>query len=169
MKPTTVVSVVIVAIALLFAFSWGYANKGTATPAAPRATGAAGTLTAATTSYDFGTISMKDGDVMKEFTITNTGDTETTMRTLVTSCMCTTAFVVAPDGNEKGPFGMPGHGGSVPPANETIEAGGSRTIRVVFDPNAHGPAGIGRIDRVVTMTDASGGTLELRIAATVTP
>ena len=82
--------------------------------------------------------------------------------------MCTTAFIVGPDGNVKGPFGMPGMG-YVPPANEIIKAGESRIIRIVYDPNAHGPAGVGQIDRFVTLTDSDGGTLQFEIKALVTP
>ena len=112
---------------------------------------------------------MKNGNVMKEFTVTNPTDQDVTVKTVLTSCMCTNAFVVSGDGSVKGPFGMPGHGGAVAPANETIKAGESRTIRVVYDPNAHGPAGVGRIDRFVTLTDDSGVTLEYEIKANVTP
>lgn len=118
--------------------------------------------------YDFGTISMKDGDVTKDFTITNPTSKDVFIPSLVTSCMCTKALIVESDGTTKGPFGMPGMG-YVPPANETIKAGESRTIRVVYDPNAHGPAGVGVIDRFITLTDELGGTLQLEIKAVVTP
>ena len=62
-------------------------------------------------------------------------DKDITFPSLITSCMCTKAFFVNPSGKTKGPFGMQGHG-YVPPLNETIKAGESRTIKVVFDPNA---------------------------------
>lgn len=170
MKPNLLFTLLGVVLVLILLFAWGYANRADAPTVSGSAGGAvAGALASSETFYDFGTISMKDGNVTKEFTITNGSDTETTLRTLITSCMCTTAFIVGDDGTAKGPYGMPGHGASVPPANETIAAGEDRIIRVVFDPNAHGPAGVGRIDRVITMTDSSGGTLELRIVANVTP
>jgi len=111
---------------------------------------------------------MKDGNVAKEFIVTNPTDTDIAIVTVLTSCMCTTAFVVNPDGSAKGPFSMAGMG-YVPPVNELIKAGGSRVIRVVYDPNAHGPAGVGRIDRFVMLTDDAGGTLQLEIRANVTP
>ena len=76
--------------------------------------------------------------------------------------------MVKGDGSTKGPFGMAGMG-YVPPANETIKPGESRIVRVVYDPNAHGPAGVGQIDRFVTLTDSSGGTLQFEIKALVTP
>ncbi|MDO8585169.1 MAG: DUF1573 domain-containing protein [bacterium] len=131
-------------------------------------TGAESALAAVELLYDFGTISMKDGNVTKDFTVTNPGDSDILVSSLVTSCMCTKASIVRADGSIKGPFGMPGMG-FVPPANETIKAGDSRVIRVVYDPNAHGPAGVGPIDRLVTLTDKSGGALQLEIKAMVTP
>jgi hypothetical protein len=131
-------------------------------------TGAKSVLTTSEKLYDFGTISMKNGNVTKEFTVMNPTDRDIVVPSLVTSCMCTKAFIVEPDGSVKGPFGMPGMG-FVPKANETIKAGESRTIRVVYDPNAHGPAGVGPIDRFAILTDASGSELQLEIKALVTP
>ena len=170
MEPKSIISVVLLVFVGLFI--WGYAGKG-GTTASVQGTSESNSvsksaLTAAETLYDFGTISMKNGNVTKEFTVTNPTSQDITISTVLTSCMCTTAFIVKPDGSVKGPFGMPGMG-YVPPANETIKAGESRIIRVVYDPNAHGPAGVGRIDRFVTLTDSSNGTLELEIKALVTP
>lgn len=151
-------------------FFWGSAGN-TATTASVQgatATGTASALTASGIFYDFGKISMKNGDVTKEFTVTNSTDKDINVPTLVTSCMCTTAFIVEPDGGVKGPFKMPSMG-YVPPANELIKAGESRIIRVVYNPNAHGPAGVGQIDRFVTLTDATGSTIRFEIKALVTP
>ncbi len=119
--------------------------------------------------YDFGTISMKNGNVSKVFKITNAGSGEVEISKLTTSCMCTTAYLIRPDGTRKGPFGMPGHGSSVPRLNETIRAGESRDIEVVYDPNAHGPAGVGMVDRFVFLEDSNGEVLQLEIKANVTP
>lgn len=128
-----------------------------------------GILSASETSYDFGTISMKDGKVTKEFTVTNASESDVLVRSVITSCMCTVAYVVRPDGSAKGPFGMPGHGGIVPPANETIKSGETRTIRVVFDPNAHGPAGVGPFVRQIALSDATGKSIQLEIKGNVRP
>lgn len=164
---------IVAAVLLLFIgiFIWGYAGKSATTASVQGASrnGAASALTASETFYDFGTISMKKGNVTKEFTITNSSADDVLVPSLVTSCMCTTAYIVRADGSTAGPFGMPGHSGMVPPANELIKAGESRTIRIVYDPNAHGPAGVGQIDRFVTLTDAKGGTLEIEVKALVTP
>mgnify|MGYP001558105415 CR=1 FL=1 len=163
-------TLVVVLIVLLFA--WGRAGTQSTPASVQGAPGAYGTarssLVASETLYDFGTISMKDGLVNKEFTVTNPTDRDSMVATVLTSCMCTLAYIVKEDGSLKGPFSMPGMG-YVPPANEVIKAGESRVIRVVYDPNAHGPAGVGRIDRFVTLTDMSGGTLQLEIKALVTP
>ena len=125
-------------------------------------------LAAAESSYDFGEISMKNGNVEKTFEIMNPTDADITLASLTTSCMCTTAFIVK-DGTRRGPFGMPGHGGPVPRANEVVPAGGKLTIAVVYDPNAHGPAGVGSIDRFIYLVDDTGGELELEVKANVTP
>jgi len=125
-------------------------------------------LVASETFYDFGTISMKNGNVSKIFKVTNGTDKDILFPNLTTSCMCTNAYFVLPDGSKKGPFGMSGMG-FVPKLNETIKAGQSADIEVVFDPNAHGPAGVGIIDRLVDLADDSGRALQFEIKANVTP
>jgi hypothetical protein len=39
----------------------------------------------------------------------------------------------------------------------------------VFDPTAHGPSGLGRIERTVTLESARAAALELRMVVMVTP
>lgn len=175
MESKTISIIAVVLLIFIGLFVWGYAGKGGTTASVQNAPGvrqladtSKSALTASETFYDFGTISMKNGNVTKEFRIDNPTDRDITVSTVLTSCMCTTAFIVLPDGSIKGPFRMPGMG-YVPPANEVIKAGESRVIRVVYDPNAHGPAGVGRIDRFVTLTDSSGGVVQLEIKALVTP
>lgn len=124
-------------------------------------------LTASETLYDFGTISMKDGLVNHTFKVTNLSDKEVEIKRIYTSCMCTNAYLETING-EEGPFGMEGMG-YIPPANEIIGVKESRDIKVVYDPNAHGPAGVGRIDRIVYLTDEFGGVLQFEIKAIVTP
>ncbi len=168
MKTKTIIILIVIAIVGLFV--WGYFSKG-GTAASVQGVSlntSQNFLTAPKVFYNFGVISMKDGDVSKEFKVTNPSDKDITISKVLTSCMCTSAFIVKPSGKLKGPFGMGGMG-YVPPANEIIKAGESRIIRVVFNPNAHGPAGIGRIDRFVTLTGSSGNTFQLEIKAIVTP
>lgn len=118
--------------------------------------------------YDFGKISMKDGDVTKVFTITNNSGIDILFPNLTTSCMCTKAYFVDTDNKKEGPFGMPGMG-VVPKLNKTIKAGQSANIEVVYDPNAHGPAGVGMIDRFVYLEDSNGNKNTFEIKAVVTP
>ena len=170
MKPKTIITVLIAALVFAGMFAWGYAGKGGTVSSVQNAGGSnTGSLLIAPESlYDFGTISMKNGDVSYDFIITNPTGKDIMVPTLVTSCMCTSALIVGTDGSIKGPFRMPGMG-YVPPANEVIKAGESRIIRVVYNPNAHGPAGVGRINRFAILTDESDNTLQLEIKAVVTP
>ncbi len=160
----TIIIVALVVIAFGALVWWAKSQQQTQTTNV----GGPGALVASEKVYNFGTISMKNGDVSKKFIVTNQGNQNIFISSIVTSCMCTTAFIDQANGKAKGPFGMRGMG-YVPPANETISPGQSRTIRVVFDPNAHGPAGVGRIIRFITLTEASGKQLRLEIKALVTP
>lgn len=67
-----------------------------------------------------------------------------------------------------GPFGMPGHG-SIPEINRLVAPGHGVTVEAEFDPNAHGPAGIGRINRVISVLVGSRAMVELKFTAYVTP
>lgn len=146
---------------------WGKPTQ-TSVPTPGAGTGIGSALMVAEKLYDFGTISMADGEVNKVFKVTNSTAQDINVESIVTSCMCTTVYLETASG-EKGPFGMPGHGGPVAKANEIIKAGESRDVKVVYDPNAHGPAGVGPVDRFVYLAEASGGILELEIKAVVTP
>lgn len=169
MKPKTLLLSALFVLVIIGLLAWGNAAKGrTASVQGISSRAQNSVLAAPLVFYDFGTISMKDGNVTKEFTVTNPTAEAVTVETVFTSCMCTTAFLVGPDGVVKGPFRMPGMG-YVPPANETIQPGESRIVRVVYNPNAHGPAGVGRIDRFIELTDSAGGSLQLEIKANVTP
>ena len=143
------------------------AGKGGANPGQSKPGDKPGQLQVSETLHDFGTISMANGKVDYTFKITNKTDKDIDIKTLTTSCMCTNAYIENA-GVEKGPFGMPGMG-YVPPANELVKAGESRDIKVVYDPAAHGPAGVGAIDRFIYLTDDAGGTNQLEIKANVTP
>src|SRR3989338_3262125 len=170
MKTTNII--ILVCVVIICLFTLGYFSKGGTTASVQgvsTSNNSKGLLTATEKFYDFGTVSMKNGNVSREFNVTNASDKDITVDTVITSCMCTNAFIVKSDGSVKGPFGMVGHGGSVPPANEIIKAGESRTIRVVFNPNAHGPAGVGKIDRFITLTDSLGNNFQFEIVATVMP
>ena len=158
------VAVFFVVLAGLFGLMWWGKPVQTSTPTSP--TGSS--LIVEEKLYDFGTISMAKGDVEYQFKVTNPTKEDIKIEGITTSCMCTTAYLESATG-EKGPFGMPGHGGPTARVSEVIKAGEARKVRVVYDPNAHGPAGIGPVDRFIYLADGSGGTLELEIKAVVTP
>ncbi|MBI4280992.1 DUF1573 domain-containing protein [Candidatus Uhrbacteria bacterium] len=126
-----------------------------------------GDLTLSTQSFDFDTISMAAGSVKTAFTVQNQQSLPVTISRLYTSCMCTTA-TLRKNGQDFGPFGMQGHG-SIPKINQSIAPGEEATVEVVFDPTAHGPAGVGRINRVVFVETSDGSPLEFKVSASVRP
>lgn len=129
---------------------------------------ARGILTAVETDFDFGRISMANGEVSHRYAIKNAGTEQALVTAIYTSCMCTRAILWARDG-KAGPFGMPGHG-LLPRTNKMIAPGETAEIEAIFDPNAHGPAGIGPIDRVISIETAGASQpLELKFKGLVTP
>ena len=128
---------------------------------------AADGLQARETDFDFGSISMAAGKVTHRFWFRNEGAASVFMRRIYTSCMCTTATLV------KGmkiinTYGMPGHG-PLPAVNIALDPGQAAYLDVVFDPAAHGPAGLGPTRRVVTIESDGVPPVELRFAANVRP
>jgi len=164
----TIVIVALVVIGFVGLIWWGSSHQEPITSNSKINRNAKSVLSTPEKFYDFGTISMKNGRVSKEFVVANNSNKDVFIPSLITSCMCTNAYIVESDGTTKGPFGMEGMG-YVLPADETIKAGESRIIKVVFDPNAHGPAGVGLIERFVILTEESGAGFELEIRALVTP
>ena len=118
-------------------------------------------------AYDFGAISMAAGKVTRTFKIKNTSAEAVRIEKMYTSCMCTIATLAA-GGKQFGPYGMPGHE-AIERIDQEIGPNEEATVAVVFDPAAHGPAGIGRIQRLVTIENDAGQPIEIQFAATVTP
>ncbi len=118
-------------------------------------------------NYDFGTISMVAGKVKHQFKIKNISSEGVTVDKMYTSCMCTTAELLTASG-QFGPFGMPGHG-AVPKIDGLISPSEEAIVEVVFDPAAHGPAGVGQIQRSIVLENNAGEPIELQFSATVTP
>lgn len=118
--------------------------------------------------FDFGTISMAAGKVNHRFKIKNTANETVTINKMYTSCMCTTALLMASGGKQFGPYGMPGHG-FTPSIDQAINSNEEVSVEVVFDPAAHGPAGVGVIQRSVMLENSAGQPVELQFSATVTP
>lgn len=122
-------------------------------------------LTAEERFYDFGSISMAKGIVSKSFEVSNNTAKDIVVSSVSTSCMCTKANIIAANGTVKGPFGM----GSSPKIDQVLKPGEKIQIEAVFNPAAHGPAGVGPIDRFVYVSDDAGGTMQFEIKALVKP
>ena len=118
-------------------------------------------------NYDFGVISMAAGNVVHQFKVKNSGTGPVKIDYMYTSCMCTTASITF-GGRQFGPYGMPGHG-FTPKINEVISSEEEAIVEVVFDPAAHGPAGVGPVERAVYIEADNNEVLELLISAIVTP
>ena len=127
-----------------------------------------GALTLEESKYDFGAVSMAKGKVSKEFALENKSAGDVNIGEVFTSCMCTEAELKA--GNRTaGPFGMQGHG-LARKANLIVKAGETLTVKTIFDPAAHGPAGVGPIERQVAVyTSAGKDPIVLEFKAVVTP
>jgi hypothetical protein len=166
MKNTIIItSIAALVVGLLLWGKWGSSRPGESAALATGSTQAA--VTDSIPAYDFGSVSMLKGNVEHEFVITNTTDADLIVAKAETSCMCTRAVLQLPDGKEMGPFGMPGHG-FTPTLNAVIRPSEKLIVRAIFDPAAHGPAGIGRIERVVTL-DTNKGQITMQFRAQVTP
>ncbi len=155
-----------IAIAVLLGIIW-IAKPAPGAPLNGSAISTAGSFSASGNSFDFGAISMSRGKVKTTFTFKNTSSSSIAISRVYTSCMCTNASLITSSGRV-GPFGMPGHG-FVPSVDKQIPAGEDAKIEVVFDPAAHGPAGIGPIERSVYVETENSSPLVFNIKANVTP
>ena len=116
------------------------------------------------TRHDWGTIDINGGVVSKTFAIENKGTTTLKIYDVQTSCMCTTAQLkTAAESSKK--FGMHEKTRSV----FEIAPGDTAELLVEFDPNFHGPSGVGPISRTVTMNtnDSNNPTLQFLLTASV--
>lgn len=154
----------IITFALLFGGLFFMSRPEPKVAVNPQATGQ---LTAGESFYDFGSVSMAKGLVSRKFTLTNSGSTPATITKMFTSCMCTKAKLTLGD-KTWGPIGMPGHT-AIPNLAVQIDPGQTAEVEVVFDPAAHGPAGVGKIERTVTAELNGQPPLNFNFSANVTP
>lgn len=165
--------VTLIAIALVVAIlaarpgATGATASAAPAPTVPAAAPGAGALTAKELSFDFGEISMAAGKVSHRYWFANASQAAVTIQRIYTSCMCTTAKLVK-GLHVIGSYGMAGHGPN-PEINESLAPGEPAYVDVVFDPAAHGPAGLGRTERVVTIEPRTGAPLQLGFVARVRP
>lgn len=168
MKTSKIIAAVAAGLIVLGALAW----LGRPSPAAVNQTptgesGEPSKLVVDTANFDFGAISMAAGKVRHSFRIKNGGSEAITVRKMYTSCMCTTVSLATPK-ESFGPFGMPGHM-PIPEINAALAPGEEGEVEAIFDPAAHGPAGVGKIDRSVILENDGGSPLELKFSAFVTP
>lgn len=161
-----IVGVVFVIVVVGALFLWGRQTprEVAATPGSTQAS----MFEVAKSSFDFGSISMRAGKVKHSFSIKNGSSTPVRITKLYTSCMCTTAELITAK-ERVGPFGMPGHGFGGSEVNVMVAPQEEATVEAVFDPAAHGPAGVGSIERAVYVETENGVPVELRFTAQVTP
>lgn len=118
-------------------------------------------------SYDLGNVPINGGNITKDYEVKNTTDKTIKLKKVATSCMCTKAKVTA-GGKESKLFGMEGMGDLNPPVNIEIASGEMIKVTAIFDPAAHGPQGVGPIDRSVILTFSDPvGIKELKFDGTV--
>jgi hypothetical protein len=108
-----------------------------------------GTIEFSETGWDLGEIAMSEGVNTKEITLTNSSANPIRITRMETSCMCTNAQIVHANGKKSSLKGMVGHGGGVASMSETIDANETATLKINYDPNAHGPSATGPITREV--------------------
>jgi len=169
-KNRTLVIAIVAAAVLAGGAFW--ASNGLRNKAAPAPAGnmpaVASPISVFKNDWDFGEISMRDGDVTHNFEIKNEGTEPIAIKKVFTSCMCTTALIKDASGNEYGKFGMPGHG--LPSAtNIVIAPGETATVEAIFNPAAHGPAGVGLARRSIYLETNStvSPKVEVRFSALV--
>ncbi len=164
-KKILVIAVVLIGGAGLMLWGRENSRSGEAAPTPQGITKAS--LSETVPLFDFGQVSMAKGKVMHAFELVNDTDIDLEIQKSMTSCMCTEAFLEFSGGEKLGPFGMPGHG-PVPSVNRTVKSGEALTVETVFDPAAHGPAGIGPVERQVLL-ETNKGRYTMGFRADVTP
>lgn len=117
-------------------------------------------------NYELGNIPYSGGIVTKEYEIKNSSGQDLKLRKITTSCMCTTASINI-DGKESVPYGMEMDGVANPIISLIIKSGGTAKVTAKFDPAAHGPAGVGPVQRSIYLFFDS-GIKELTFAGNVT-
>lgn len=135
-------------------------SAATAAPALPSV------LEADHALHEFGDIPIDGGTLESSFVVRNTDAEPARIIATYTSCMCTTVTLTFPDGNTEGPFGMQGHELPVT-LDRVLAAGEALTMRVRFDPLAHGPEATGPVQRAVAVHTDDDAALVVRLTANV--
>ena len=107
-------------------------------------------LESAPTSYTLGNVPRLGGLITKEYIVKNTTDKSMKLKKITTSCMCTKAKVIIRN-IETPYFSLEHNGDKNAPINIVINPGQEAKVIVQFDPNAHGPQGLGYLDRSIQL------------------
>lgn len=102
------------------------------------------------TSYQLGDIPRTGGLVSREYAVNNTTDKTMKLFKITTSCMCTKAKVII-DNKETKFFSLEHAGDKNAPVNLDLKPGQTARVIFQFDPNAHGPKGVGLFDRTIQL------------------
>lgn len=117
-------------------------------------------LSISPSSYDFGSVSQKEGVVSTSFTVKNIGTSDLVIDDMLSSCGCTSARLVV-DGKEGPKFGMHNN-----PKNwsATIKPGESTELNVYYDPDVHKDfRGTATRDITVFSNDSKNSETKVRI------
>lgn len=123
------------------------------------------------THQDLGQIPMSEGIKQLSYSFKNDGDQSLQINNLYTSCMCTKAKIIIDD-QDSGFAGMKGHKSGLMPIDPDMElkTGQEAKLLVEFDPNAHGPQGVGPMTRSIILetNDTNQPQLQFTFAGVVT-
>ncbi len=167
-------AVLVLAGGYLVASRWSGSSEGSvssaaAVPAASSRAGGTPVLTVSPAIYDLGRVSQAKGIVTVELAVANTGAGDLIISEMETSCGCTRAALIV-DGRAGPWFGMRGHGEWPTGWSAHLTSGQRTTLRVQYDPDAHGIYR-GPIDRVVVIysNDRQRPQAEVRLTGTQVP
>ena len=117
--------------------------------------------------HDWGDINIEGGDAEVGFHFINDGDEDLILNGVVTSCVCTSAYIELPDASISPTFGMHEN----PKWAYAVKPGEEFEVEVAFDPMAHGPNGIGAISRSIFLSTSAenqpDGVVEMKATANV--
>jgi hypothetical protein len=117
-----------------------------------------------------GVVEMSEGKMNTSYKFRNVGGEPVVLLEGASSCMCTEGVVKSSDGTMSPRIKMPGHG-PVARIFQVLDPGEEAELIVTFDPNAHGPQGVGPFMREITITTNSTETpkVTFRLRGNVVP
>jgi hypothetical protein len=138
---------IIVFILLIFGLAIVFAGKGSSKAVVEKTVGAK--IKIDHLSKEMGDISYDNGLISHSFPVKNVGTKNLEIANMATSCMCTNVYIKTNEGKSE-QFGMKGMSN---PSDwkGIIEPGKTAEVIAVFDPQYHGPQGVGPVSRTVSM------------------